>query len=276
MTTAKGLAIAIQAVQNHPNNQIALWSAIPCTGGSPWQYVNEAIYTRRGDHVKLQKLHQHRTLFRSLFTNFEILADIVIGRGGVVCIEWPTPCKYWRDPQVLAFTRKHNFVKTQLHGCAYGLQNRKGNPMKKPWSICTNSHSVATRLTWKCDGTHKHEEARGIDCKLSEGYTDMLAQEVHSALAHAFVSPVSSPASATLPRRSTRPAAAAILLSADSGATRPRQRCGPASLLYSISSAPRCRSPSDLHFSENQVCTHFKCGQPVSTAHMISCLLQFA
>ena len=198
------MAIAIRAVQNHPNHKIALWSAIPCTGGSPWQYVNEAIYIRRGDHAKLEKLQNHRSLFRKLFTNFETLADIVIAKGGVVCIEWPTPCKYWRDPQVLAFTRRHHFVKTQFHGCAYGLQNRKGNFMKKPWSVSTNSPSIAQRLSRKCDGTHAHEEARGIDCKLAEGYTDMLAQEVHTAIACAFVSHESAPASVILARRYAR------------------------------------------------------------------------
>ena len=62
MTSETGLDMAIRAVQNHPNQKITLWSSIPCTGGSPWQYVNEAIYIRRGDYAKLEKLQRHRSL----------------------------------------------------------------------------------------------------------------------------------------------------------------------------------------------------------------------
>ena len=93
---------------------------MPCTGGSPWQYVNEALYYRTGNHRALRRLRGVRTDFRYLFQNFMVLARAVAKTGGTVCLEWPTQCAYWRDPQVKDFMRELEFSKTQLHGCAYG------------------------------------------------------------------------------------------------------------------------------------------------------------
>eukprot|EP00959_Pyramimonas_sp_CCMP1952_P416623 8728535-Pyramimonas_sp.AAC.1 len=60
---------------------------------------------------------------------------------------------------------------TALHGCAYGLKDRKGDFMKKPWTIASTSDIAASGLERKCDGTHARVEARGKDCKLAEDST---------------------------------------------------------------------------------------------------------
>ena len=70
-------------------------------------------------------------------------------------------CKYWRDPQVTEYLKKHSFVKVSFHGCAYGLKDSKGNFMKKPWTVATNSQLVASGLDRKCDRTHVHVVGRG-------------------------------------------------------------------------------------------------------------------
>eukprot|EP00959_Pyramimonas_sp_CCMP1952_P394601 8267789-Pyramimonas_sp.AAC.1 len=67
----------------------------------------------------------------------------------------------------------------QLHGCAHGLNNKKGQYMKKPWSIASSSRSVAEGLVRRRNGSHKHVEARGKDCKQAEEYTDEFARNVH-------------------------------------------------------------------------------------------------
>eukprot|EP00959_Pyramimonas_sp_CCMP1952_P326135 6826566-Pyramimonas_sp.AAC.1 len=72
---------------------------MPCTGGPPWQYVNEAHYFCIGNLRAMRRLHGIRTGFRYLFWNFGEIAPAVRQAGGVVCIEWPTQCNYWRDPQ---------------------------------------------------------------------------------------------------------------------------------------------------------------------------------
>eukprot|EP00959_Pyramimonas_sp_CCMP1952_P405933 8507357-Pyramimonas_sp.AAC.2 len=65
-------------------------------------------------------------------------------------------CIYWRDPQGKEFMRELEFVKTALHGRAYGLRDSKGNFMKKPWAIASTSHDVTEGHERKCDGTHEH------------------------------------------------------------------------------------------------------------------------
>eukprot|EP00959_Pyramimonas_sp_CCMP1952_P421138 8822171-Pyramimonas_sp.AAC.1 len=76
-----------------------------------------------------------------------------------------------------------DFVKTALHGCAYGSRNRKGNFMKKPWTIASTSHDVVEGLERRCEGTHDHVEARGKDCKSAEDYTDAFAQQLRVVVA---------------------------------------------------------------------------------------------
>ncbi len=44
MTTSKGLRLAEQSLRSWQNGNILLWAAIPCTGGSTWQRVNEHLY----------------------------------------------------------------------------------------------------------------------------------------------------------------------------------------------------------------------------------------
>eukprot|EP00959_Pyramimonas_sp_CCMP1952_P011085 232184-Pyramimonas_sp.AAC.1 len=146
MRTDEGLRLALNDIKMFKGKHITLWGSMPCTGGSLWQYVNEAHYFRTGSHSAMRRLRVARAVHKA---------------GGVVCIEWPTQCKYWRDPQVKDFMRELEFVKTVLHGRAYGLKDSKGNFMKKPWTIASTSSGVAEGLERKCDGAHEHVEARG-------------------------------------------------------------------------------------------------------------------
>eukprot|EP00959_Pyramimonas_sp_CCMP1952_P116187 2428904-Pyramimonas_sp.AAC.1 len=67
---------------------------MPCTGGPPWQYVNEAHYFRTGNRRAMRRLRGIRNDFRYLFWNFREIARVVHKAGGVVRIEWPTQCNY--------------------------------------------------------------------------------------------------------------------------------------------------------------------------------------
>eukprot|EP00959_Pyramimonas_sp_CCMP1952_P049096 1025545-Pyramimonas_sp.AAC.1 len=125
----------------------------------------------------MRRLRGIRTDFVYLFWNFREIARAVHKAGGAVCLEWPIQCNYWRDPQVKEFMREPEFVKTALHGCAYGLRDIVGNFMKKPWTIASTSHDVTEGLERKCDGTHEHVEARGRESKSAEDYTDAFAKQ---------------------------------------------------------------------------------------------------
>eukprot|EP00959_Pyramimonas_sp_CCMP1952_P381919 8003202-Pyramimonas_sp.AAC.1 len=65
MTTKEGKAFAVAKIIEFEkelkskglttDRRRALWISMPCTGGSPWQYVNEAMYYRSGN----EKLSRH-------------------------------------------------------------------------------------------------------------------------------------------------------------------------------------------------------------------------
>ena len=124
MRTDAGKRKALSDIKTFKGKHISLWSSIPCTGGSPWQYVNESIFYRKGDVRSLRRLRGLRTDFRLFFWNFREIAEAVLAKGGVVCIEWPSSCQYWRDTQVRKFLREHGFHKAVTHGCAFGLKTK--------------------------------------------------------------------------------------------------------------------------------------------------------
>eukprot|EP00959_Pyramimonas_sp_CCMP1952_P043475 909220-Pyramimonas_sp.AAC.1 len=93
----------------------------------------------------MRRLRGIRTDFRYLFWNSREIARAVHKAGGVACIEWPTHCNYWRDPQ--------------------------------PWATATTSPVVAEGLERRCDGAREHVEARGRECKSAEDYTDDFAKQ---------------------------------------------------------------------------------------------------
>eukprot|EP00959_Pyramimonas_sp_CCMP1952_P053417 1117419-Pyramimonas_sp.AAC.1 len=119
------------------------------------------------------------TRFRKLSWVARDLAKEVNKRNGQMCLEWPTPCGYWHDPQVKEFLSNYNTTKIQLHGCAYGFKNNKGQYMKKPRTIASSSSVIAEGLVRRCDGSHKSVETRGKECKQAEEYTDEFARNVH-------------------------------------------------------------------------------------------------
>eukprot|EP00975_Prorocentrum_lima_P064898 12900246-Prorocentrum_lima.AAC.1 len=57
---------------------IMLWGAIPCTGGSSWQHVNEALFRKTQNHDALRRLRYLRDKVRVLWKNCTILADMVV------------------------------------------------------------------------------------------------------------------------------------------------------------------------------------------------------
>ena len=77
----------------------------------------------------------HLKLFRALWRNAVIIMDAVLASGGIVAIEWPTSCAYWRFKQVKDYLKKNHLHKVKVHGCAFDLRNSKGDIVYKPWTI---------------------------------------------------------------------------------------------------------------------------------------------
>eukprot|EP00959_Pyramimonas_sp_CCMP1952_P124836 2609673-Pyramimonas_sp.AAC.1 len=83
MRTDERLKIALNDIAAFKGKQITLRGSMPCTGGSPWQRVNEAHYFRAGNHGAMRRLRGIRTDFRYLFGNFREIARVVHNAGGI-------------------------------------------------------------------------------------------------------------------------------------------------------------------------------------------------
>ena len=119
MSTKEGLAFAMDKVKSYAESgyEVLLWSAIPCTGGSPWQAYNIRI---PGVAAKIRK---HIALYRLLFANFKVLANYVSSVGGIVVNEWPRGCSYWQHAEVRSLRQELLCHDVVIHGCALNLMS---------------------------------------------------------------------------------------------------------------------------------------------------------
>eukprot|EP00975_Prorocentrum_lima_P010388 2207057-Prorocentrum_lima.AAC.1 len=79
-------------IEKTRDKRILLWGATPCTGGSSWQHVNEAMLKKDGNLDALRRLRDLREKFRILWKNYTIHADSVVSLGGTVVNERPQGC----------------------------------------------------------------------------------------------------------------------------------------------------------------------------------------
>ena len=80
-----------------------------------------------------------------MFSKFGLRAEHVLKAGGSVTFEWPRDCEGWQRPDVAEFFERHKdvFHGVSFHGCAVGLTDENGSPIKKPWHIKTTSKALA-------------------------------------------------------------------------------------------------------------------------------------
>ena len=179
MTTDEGVSKALAVAQR---KNVLLWASIPCTGGSPWQRITKRLASAR------IKIAAHIELFKKLWASFVTVAEVVLSHGGVVAIEWPQQCAYWEREEVKTFLAKHNLVRAIFHGCAYGLVSKAastlGMPIKKPWTVATNSAALRAVLDRHCSKDHEHIQCGGTDLRRTEEYTDELVDVIHDGFAN--------------------------------------------------------------------------------------------
>eukprot|EP00971_Amphidinium_carterae_P329274 6461608-Amphidinium_carterae.1 len=97
-----------------------VWSAIPCTGGTPWRRLNDAKHG--GDPEYKKRMRQHDKTFDALWDNFVQIAEHCLSAHGIVVMEWPTSCTYWQKYRAKSFLKYHHLKKVDFHGCAVGLK----------------------------------------------------------------------------------------------------------------------------------------------------------
>jgi hypothetical protein len=64
-------------------------------------------------------------------------------------------------------------------GCMMGVLGNTGQPMKKSWSIAGNFKELSKLDSFRCDGTHEHDQSRGKAPKLAENDTFKLTDMLH-------------------------------------------------------------------------------------------------
>ena len=72
------MTLMMEVVNSTPGHQLLLFSAMPCAGGSPWQYLN---IKKPGVAAKVRK---HWKLFKELWEVFVAVAERVLSVGGEV------------------------------------------------------------------------------------------------------------------------------------------------------------------------------------------------
>ena len=157
-----------------------MWASIPCTSGSPWQYINR----KKGGAAFIRKLARQVRESKRLFSSFTKRAERVLNHNGTVTFEGPRPCSGWKRPDVVSFFEKHpQFMCVDLEGCAVGLTTRGGLPLKKPWRLMTTSQRIKDAFQDKrCKCQQTHARCEGAETTRSAMYpsqmTNLIAQEL--------------------------------------------------------------------------------------------------
>ena len=83
-------------------------------------------------------LEKRRAVSRRMLSRFIYLAEIVLKQGGEVSFEWPRFCTEWQLPELINFIVNWDPYTCAVDGCAFGLKDKDGVPVKKPWQFITS------------------------------------------------------------------------------------------------------------------------------------------
>ena len=157
-----------------------MWASIPCTSGSPWQYINR----KKCGAAFMRKLARQVKESKRLFKSFSKRAERVLNHGGTVTFEWPRPCSGWKRPDVVAFFEKHRqFMTVGFEGCTVGLTDRNGYPIKKPWKLKTTSPRIVEAFQdMRCRCQQPHSRCEGAETTRSAMYPPQMTNLIAQAL----------------------------------------------------------------------------------------------
>ena len=169
-STRKDVICLAKSCNKH-NIPVLVWVSLPCTGGSSWSHVNLTLPGNR------EKVVEAKKKFVKLWASFVDMSAGLDKVGVQYAIEWPKHCVYWNWSRVKKWIEAHPVQKAHFDGCRFGLINKKGEYVKKPWTIATTIHQLYDKFSGKCcKGGHFH----GKCTKESESYTSPFARTVHS------------------------------------------------------------------------------------------------
>ena len=150
-----------------------MWGALPCTSGSPWQYINSI---RGGERFKVH-LNKMILTSKKLFKSFVKRAELVLSLGGTVTFEWPRHNSGWNRPDVRRFFEQHpEFQSVEFDGCLLGLKSKDNRPIKKPWKLMTTDPRIKAAFQgYLCTHQpHEHDKCEGAETSRSAFYPQQM------------------------------------------------------------------------------------------------------
>ena len=158
---------------SHPG--ISMHASIPCTPWSVWQ--NMAIH-RYGQRY-IDKLEQKRKQSLIMLRHCFMIARVVIEGGGHFSFEWPRFCSGWLRCELLEFIVEFDLSSAVFDGCSFGLVDKTGTAIKKPWRMVTTSKTLAHNLsqhTCMHKGKQEHSLAEGSKTAATAFYPPALCE----------------------------------------------------------------------------------------------------
>ena len=129
---------------------------------------------------------QHYKLWNELFDNCVIAAQAIVQRGGHLVLEWPSRCRYWKQPKVKALLGitdlgwKSMRVKACAHGQRILTGKDKGKALTKVWRLVSTINDLQYAMDIPCQGDHDHVTTIGGSRALLSGkYPDGFAKAFH-------------------------------------------------------------------------------------------------
>ena len=115
--------------------------SLPCTGGrvGTWTFVNEKTPNAE------QMIQEEQRKFFKLLRAAEFVCTVATEHGGWVTFELPRYNRYWSTAAVKSFCLRFKLQFAHLDVCAFGLHDRHGNLVKKPWRFASSCVPIHER-----------------------------------------------------------------------------------------------------------------------------------
>ena len=120
-------------IQAEPGTSVH--GSLPCTAWCSWQ----SVIVAKGTPKQKRELARKRALSIRLLEHFAEVAEFAYKLGGEVSFEWPGYCSGWIQKPLVDLIQKLDLYTARPDGCACGLRDSNGVPIKKPWRFVTSS-----------------------------------------------------------------------------------------------------------------------------------------
>ena len=233
-STINELVKEIREFHNQGGRKVMCHLSLPCTGGCSWNHIN------KDNPGGLEKIKDHQKLFKVLFNNAKLLIEKIEDIRPIITMELPTSTEYWRWNRVKKFLEDNKMEKYSFHGCSFGLRNKKGQYLKKGWTLASNDDSFSIFNDYECTKDHQHGSSRGRDLKDAESYTFEMTDLMHKTF-HGITQSCSTVASTNNDHVTLHPSTCV---------EQPPSICVVA--MASASASAPADKPADLSFSEDE------------------------